>query len=248
MRIFSNDKRRIGKAMRFPFNSAARGAALLALLPLAAEAGRPLGTDDAGTAGANTCQVESWLERNSGTQARTWVVSPACGLGDAVEINLELARTVPDGGTRLESGLGVKWVDPAWKSGAFNWGMKAWRRTAHGRASPHWAPLTSGAMGLLTWKAAESVSMHGNLGFETDHAAHTTQPLLNLALSWEAAPSLTLVAEVMAQRRSPTQRNLGARWWVKPERLALDLTAGRTTGAAAATNVTVGFGWYGIGW
>ncbi|WP_036248260.1 MULTISPECIES: hypothetical protein [unclassified Methylibium] len=93
-------------------------------MPQAAHAGRPLGTDDAGTAGATTCQVESWAERNSSTRERTWVVSPACGVGDAVEINLELARTVPDGGTRLESGLAVKWVDPAWKSGAFNWGMK----------------------------------------------------------------------------------------------------------------------------
>lgn len=224
------------------------GTVLLALLPLAAQAGRPLGTDDAGTAGANTCQVEGWLDRASDTKARTWVISPACGLGDAVEINLELARTVPDNGTRFESGLAVKWVDPTWKAGAFNWGLKAWRGTAHGRVSPRWAPTTSGAMGLLTWKAGESVSVHGNLGFETDHSIRTTQPLLNLALAWEAAPSLTLVAEVMAQRRSPTQRNLGARWWVKPERFALDLTAGRTTGAAAATNVTVGFGWYGMGW
>ena len=215
-------------------------AALLGLVPQAAHAGRPLGTDDAGTAGATTCQVESWAERNSSTRERTWVVSPACGVGDAVEINLELARTVPDGGTRLESGLAVKWVDPAWKSGAFNWGMKAWRGTAHGRESPKWAPTSSGAMGLLTWKAGESASVHGNLGFETDHAVHTTQPLLNLALSWEATPSLTLVAEVMAVRRSPSQRNVGARWWVALECFALDLTAGRH-------HRTVGFGWYGIG-
>lgn len=223
-------------------------AALLAQLPLAAHAGRPLGTDDAGTAGADTCQVESWLERASGNQARTWVLSPACGLGEAVELGLELARTVPDGGIRFESGLAVKWVDPAWKAGPLNWGVKAWRGTAHGRQSPRWAATSSGAMGLLTWRASEGVAVHGNLGFEKDHASRSTEPLLNLALSWEATPSLTLVAEAMALRHSPTQRNLGARWWLQPERLALDLTAGRSTAAVPARNASIGLGWYGIGW
>jgi len=222
--------------------------ALLAYFPLAAHAGRPLGTDDAGTVGADACQVESWLERSSAPKARTWVLSPACGLGEAVELNVEIARTVPDDGIRFESGLAVKWVDPAWKAGSLNWGLKAWRGTAHGRQAPRWAATTSGAMGLLTWQASEAVAVHGNFGFEKDHASRGTEPLLNLALSWDATPSLTLVAEAMTVRHSPTQRNLGARWWLQPERLALDFTVGRGTGAEPARNVTVGLGWYGIGW
>ena len=50
-------------------------------------AGRPLSTDDAATAGAATCQAESWFQRAEG--ARDVVLAPACGLGDAVEVGLE---------------------------------------------------------------------------------------------------------------------------------------------------------------
>lgn len=227
----------------------ARTAALLAQIPLAAHAGRPLATDDAGTAGAHTCQVESWIEHAAGSHARRGVVSPACGWGDAFEVGIELARSVPDDGIRLESGLSLKWVDPAWKAGSLNWGLKAWHSTAHGHRTSRTAPTASGAMGLLTWRASQAVAVHGNLGFEkSHHAGRGTEPLLHLAVSWEAAPALTLAAEAMALRHSPAWLSLGARWWLRPERLALDATAGRGNGAEPARNVSVGLGWYGIGW
>lgn len=234
--------------MKLSLPAMASSIALLAHFPFAAHAGRPLGTDDAATASAGTCQIETWFERAAGPRARSWVLSPACGLGEAVELGIELARTVPDNGIRLQSGLAVKWVDPAWQAGALNWGFKAWHGSAHGRHTPRTAPTASGAMGLLTWRASETVAVHGNLGFEKNHASRSTDPLLHLALSWDATPWLTLVAEAMAQRPSPTQRHLGARWWLQPERLALDFTAGRNAGAEPARNVTVGLGWYGIGW
>ncbi len=230
------------------FLAMAGSAALLAQLPLVAHAGHPQGTDDAGTTGAHTCQIESWLERAAGSGAKTRVLSPACGLGDAVEIGIELARTVPDNGIRLESGLAVKWVDPAWKAGSLNWGLKAWRGMAHGRQTLPSAATTSSALGLLTWQASETVVLHGNLGFEKDHASRSIEPLLHLALRWEATPSLSLAAETIALRHSPTEHNLGARWWLQPERLALDVIAGRSTGAEPARSVSVGLGWYGIGW
>lgn len=246
--MISTSTRKPTKTMKHSLLALTSSVALLAQLPLAAHAGRPLGTDDAATAGANTCQIESWLERGAGPKARTWVLSPACGLGEAVELNVELARTVPDDGIRFESGLAVKWVDPAWKAGPLHWGFKAWRGTAHRRHAPRRAATASGAMGLLTWRAGEAVAVHGNFGFEKDHASRRNEPLINLAFNWDATPSLTLVAEAMALRHGPTQRNLGARWWLQPERLALDLTAGRSTGAAPTRNVTIGLGWYGIGW
>lgn len=103
-------------------------------------------------------------------------------------------------------------------------------------------------MALLTWKAHEVLDVHTNIGFTKDHASGNTEPLLNLALSWTPQPSLNLIAERLAVRNSPTQYNVGARWWLQAERLALDVTLGRTNDVTPVQNVTVGFGWYGIGW
>ena len=41
-------------------------------------AGRPLATDDAVTADAKTCQIETWHERAG--PDRAWVLAPACGV------------------------------------------------------------------------------------------------------------------------------------------------------------------------
>lgn len=220
----------------------------LTQLAMTAQAGRPLGTDDAGTAGAKSCQVESWIERDTTGGANKWVVSPACGLGDSFELGLELARTVPDDGISFDGTLALKWVNPEWKSGPLNWGVKLWHGTSNSRETPHWVDTSSGAMGLLTWTASEALSMHTNLGFTKDYASGNTEPLMNLALSWAPAPTLTLIAEHMSVRNSPSQVNVGARWWLKPEQLALDVTFGRTNDVEPVQTVTVGFGWYGIGW
>lgn len=40
----------------------------------------------------------------------------------------------------------------------------------------------------------------------------------------------------------------GARWWLLPERVALDVTTGRSTGTNSTRTTTIGLGWYGIGW
>lgn len=234
--------------MKYALITKSCAAVLLVQASLTVHAGRPLGTDDAGTVGADRCQVESWLERESVNSTRTLVFAPACGLGDSVEIGLELARTVPDNGRQFEGSLSLKWVDPAWKAGPLNWGVKAWHGMAHSHQAPAWTATTSGAMGVMTWNASDTVALHGNLGFEKDHASQTTEPLANLALSWTPAPALSLVAEMMAVRHNRTQRNIGARWWLLPERVALDVTTGRGTGTNPTRTTTVGFGWYGIGW
>ena len=202
---------------------------LLTQLAVSAHAGRPLGTDDAGTVGAKTCQVESWIDRDTTGGFNKLVVSPACGLGDSFELGLELARTVPDNGTSFDGTLALKWVNPEWKSGSLNWGAKFWHGTSNSRETPNWVDTSAGVMGLLTWKASEDVALHTNLGFTKDYASGNTEPLLNLAVSWSPMPALSLSAERMSVRNNPGQFNLGARWWLKPDQLALDLTLGRNT-------------------
>jgi hypothetical protein len=62
---------------------------LLTQVALNAHAGRPMGTDDAGTAGANKCQIESWIDRD--TTANSMTNGSEQAVLNRVEIN-----TCPD--------------------------------------------------------------------------------------------------------------------------------------------------------
>jgi hypothetical protein len=65
---------------------------------------------------------------------------------------------------------------------------------------------------LLSWKLSEILDLHTILGFTKNHVSGSTEPLLNLALSWSPTPALSLVAERMAVRGNLNQYNAGARW------------------------------------
>jgi hypothetical protein len=129
-------------------------------------AGRPLSTDDAATAGAATCQAESWFQRAEG--ARDVVLAPACGLGDAVEVGLEWCFLGGDAGPGRMLSVGVKWVDPAWQWGPARFGLKAYggREQSQGEG---WHTANRGLVGLLSLELSAQWQLHLNFGEEYVH-------------------------------------------------------------------------------
>lgn len=229
--------------------------ALAAVLAVSAAgtalAGRPLATDDAGTAAHGTCQVEAWHERLDSDRA--WVVAPACGVAEGVELGGDLVRARLGGDELTAAGLAMKIVPAGWQwdspAGPLAWGVKLGLGGSRG-SGQDWHLDGYGALLLATWAPLEGVTVHGNLGPEHDRAASRRTTLLNLALTWAPAPQALVFAEVQAADRQAyggPLRTLGARWWLAPDQLGIDLTASRENGARASTLWTVGFGWYGIG-
>jgi hypothetical protein len=206
-------------------------------------AGRPLATDDAATAGAGTCQVESWVERGPGQHHLH--LSPACGVGDAVEINGEIVRRRADGEAATDLSLGAKWVDPSWKLGPLALGLKAWSGQ-HRLPDGHQETGERGAAVLLSSELGASGAAHLNLGVLRDGADGKRHGLLNLAVTWKPADNWLTFAELNAVRHNPTTRSAGLRWWLRPDVLGLDLTASRSAGQAGPATLTLGLGWYGI--
>lgn len=225
-----------------------------ALLGDPAHAGRPMATDDAATVGARTCQVETWVEASRTSTAdgrvhgRDMVVSPACGIGEAVELNVELMRSRPTDGVRLRSALAIKWVDPAWESEGLRWGLKFWHGTAHLETPSSSQAEGTGASGLLSWQASPALTVHANLGVERDHLSRRTHGLASAALDWAVTDRLHWFAEALKLQRQPAQFNTGLRWWLIPERLAFDVTAGRSPGVEPQRRLGIGLGWYGLEW
>lgn len=223
--------------------------ALLLLASAPAFAGRPLGTDDAATAGDKTCQLEAW--RENGKQSRAWIVSPACGLGD-FELGLEASRTrLPDEQSEQAQALALKWAPSMLADGPLSLGAKVW--SARSRLSPveeeertGYRPAENGALLLGSWKLREDLALHLNLGLARDRIERNNARLGNLAMAWDINEHVMLFGEAMYRQRAGTTQASGIRVWVIPETLGIDLTASRTAGVKDSTAYTIGFGWYGL--
>lgn len=226
-------------------------AIMLALLPVMAQAGRPLASDDAGTADAGSCQLESWLERAGADRAM--VLAPACGIAKGVELGADYTLPHPRDVLRAAAGLAVKWAPEAWRTdtpaGALNFGLKLSSAFEHS-AGVGWRRSETAALALATIVPADALTVHVNLGAARDRDSRTTATLLNLAVAWTPHDAALLFAETHANNRRAafggTVNTIGARWWAISERFGLDLSASREAGAAGGTLWTFGFGWYGL--
>lgn len=225
-------------------------AAAWAALP--AQAGRPLATDDAGTAESGTCQVEAWGEKAG--PDRALVVAPACGVLPGLELGAELVRPQPRDVVRSGAGLALKWAPESWSmdtgAGKLNLGIKlgaAWVQPA----GAGWQRADSGALALASLKLDEAWTLHGNVGVAREHIGGARASVGNLALVWTPAGPWLFFAEAQANSRREvfggTVSTVGARYWLMPDKLGLDLTASRESGAGGPTRWTFGLGWYGIG-
>ena len=216
---------------------------------LPALAGRPLGTDDAGTVGDRQCQLEAWRERAE--DSRGWVVSPACGLGE-FELGIEFGwAKLPEAQKESSQTLALKWAPGMLKFGPLGFGAKAW--TGRSKLSPAgedewqgWRPVENGALALASWEIVDGLNLHANLGAARDRVEHQNTRLANLALTWDAHERVMLFAEAQNVQRAGTTQAAGLRLWAIPEKLGIDLTAARVAGVKDSTSYSVGFGWYGI--
>lgn len=225
---------------------------VLCAAPLLALAHRPLSSDDAGTADAGTCQIETWS--GHADSERSAVLAPACGVAAGLELGADFTRFHPRGTQPEQGGLALKWVPAAWRvdsaAGELNFGLKlsgAWVKPAHSG----WRPAQTSVLVLATLKASEAVTVHASLGPVRDRALRAQGTLLNLAVAWTPFDALLLFAEVQGNDRrglfGRTVTGVGTRWWLLKDRLGLDLGVSREAGASASRRWTVGLGWYGIG-
>ena len=221
------------------------------LLPITAQAGRPLASDDAGTADVGTCQIETWLER-AGSE-RAWAFAPACGIAKGMEIGADYTLPHPRDTVRATGGLAFKWVPEGWlaatPAGELNFGLKLSVSFDH-RIAAGWHRSETGVLGLATLKPNDDIAVHANLGAAYEHSSGTTATLLNLAIAWTPSDQALLFAETQANSKSAvfggTVNTAGGRWWLVKDRLGLDLTASRQAGATVGTLWTLGLGWYGL--
>lgn len=214
-------------------------------------AGRPLASDDAGTAEARTCQLESWVERGDGANA--WVVAPACGIAQDMELGADHTRPGSRDLVRAAAGLAFKWVPQAWRvetrAGELNFGVKLGAAFEH-PAAGGWRSAETGVLALATLSAGANWTWHANLGAARSRSSGATASLLNVALVWTPRDEALLFVETQANNRRSvfggTVNTAGARWWLVKDSFGVDVSASREVGGGSGTLWTLGFGWYGL--
>lgn len=194
--------------------AAAAAAAFLACAS-GARAGGPYVVDDAGTAPAGRCQIETWVTRGHDPG---WVVAPACAVGGARPVELTLGLRGQDGAT---------WLGPAAKRGLADFGDGRLTLAASFAAE---VPTDGGpavvAVNLpLTIQAADAVLLHLNLGWSQE--GDVGRATWGLNAEHRLAPRLWAVAETHGDDRGGRGWQAGLRYALAPDRLDLDLTVGR---------------------
>ncbi|MGC4062248.1 MAG: hypothetical protein QM749_15935 [Aquabacterium sp.] len=207
-------------------------------------AGRPLGTEDAGTNSQAQCQVEAWVD--SASEGRQTHVAPACGLIDGLELGLEWVKATP--GDTLPQG----------RSGALKWapdwlGWHGWRFGAKVSAGQEKAPddarwrnASLAALGIASYTVSPEWTVHVNMGRARNRLAGVTAATYGTALVWTPHERWLVFGEVTGDSRTPAMQTIGMRWWMLPEQLGLDVTSSRTNATSDSAAWGLGLGWYGI--
>jgi len=75
--------------------------------------------------------------------------------------------------------------------------------------------------------------VHLNLGWVAHSRDGSSRPIWGLGGEWPLSPSLVAISEVYAESTTPSQYQVGLRFWVKPQRVQIDTTYGNVVGSAS---------------
>lgn len=219
-------------------------AGLCSLTITAAQAGRPLTTDDAGANNQAVCQMETWMDHAS--DARSTHFAPACGLLDGLELGLEFIRVSPGSEQAQGRAIGFKWA-PEWATwGGWRFGVKAGTSSGKAPDEPDWHQAANSFSALASLPLNSEWTLHLNLGRERDRIEHTGSNTYAAALAWTPSDRWVVFGELVGHHNIPATQAIGVRYWLLPEQLGLDLTSSRTNATPDSRAWGVGIGWYGI--
>ena len=221
-----------------------RALAPLLLATALAHGARPMATDDTGTSPAGECQIEAWSTRED--QIRALTVAPACGLTDQIELGAGIGRTNGAGAGVDALALGLKWVPEAarWATplGELQLGLiggATWARDSESS----WRGDSAVLAGLASLQLTPQWALYLNAGGTRARQPSRWSSGVRAALAWQPDAHWVLFVETLHSSQTSAVRNAGARLWLLPEVLGLDLVFTRAGGDHA---VSLGFGWYGI--
>ena len=208
----------------------------LGLSPLA-HAARPMITDDARIVDDKSCQIETWLKANSGSE-EYWAL-PSCNFTG----NLELAA----GGAVTRQGDSGKTSDLVFQGktlfrpltpNGWSWGLVAGVASHPNISKRFMGDLYAYVPATFSF-LDDAVLLHANLGWLKDRLAHRDAATWGLGGEVEITPSTWVIGESYGTDQGRPYYQLGLRYWLVHNRVQVDATYGNRSPG--------GEGWFSIG-
>jgi len=218
--------------------------ALLVFSHGAAQAGRPLVTDDAGVLERRQCELEGGLtrERADELRSRSESLQLGCGVGGDTQLALATSHARTGGDQRRERMRGVALLvktrlwqqdDAALSLSASLDGLRA--------AGKGWR-LDSSRVNLIHSRPGPAaMTWHINLGHARNEHERQASTTWGVALEHPGLGAVAPMAELFGDDRSAPWWNLGLRWTLLADRAWLDTSYGRQIVGSRPTAWTMGF-------
>ncbi|NTV69190.1 MAG: hypothetical protein HGA71_03485 [Azonexaceae bacterium] len=209
---------------------------LIAIVP-AAQAARPMITDDARLTDAGACQVESWVHLH-GSQRELWAL-PACNPGGNFELTLGGALAYTD--SHQDSGAMViqgKTLLKPLETNGYGIGLAAGYATQPGSAhtgNPYFYVPVSFSL------ADDRVVIHTNLGYTRERENQENRLTWGLGSEIQITDRAWLIAESYGQDKGNPFFQMGVRYWIVPGHVQIDTTYGSQFGALSDQH------WFSVG-
>jgi len=211
-------------------------AVLLLTLIHAAQAARPMYTDDARIVEPGACQLESWV-RNNPNSTELWAL-PGCNFTGNLELTLGGSEVREAAGPRNSAIVAqAKTLFKPLTSNGWSWGA------AVGVVSD---PATGsrevyGYLPMTLSLFDDGTFLHANLGAKREAVTSHKQWTWGLGVEHQVSTRLGLIGETFSQDPGRPFLQLGTRWWVIADRVQIDATVGNRLGS------THGERWFSIG-
>ena len=216
--------------------------ALAALLPWgAAQAARPMVTDDARIVDAKACQVESWARRNQ--DSTEYWAQPACNFTGNLELSLGGARGKDDGDTRTtDIVLQAKTLFKPLEPDGWGWGLAVGnvRHPAIHTSSNLVGDLYAYVPATFSLRS-DRLLVHTNIGWLHEREARRHRMTWGLGTEAQWSASSWLIAEVFGQHQGTPFYQVGLRHWLVPGHVQVDTTYGNRAGSGTQER------WFSIG-
>ena len=217
-------------------------AALAALLPWgAAQAARPMVTDDARIVDAKACQVESWARRNP--DSTEYWAQPACNFTGNLELSLGAAKGKDDHGTRTtDVVLQAKTLFKPLEPDGWGWGLAVGnvRHPAIHTSSNLVGDLYAYVPATFSLRS-DRLLVHTNIGWLHEREARRHRMTWGLGTEAQWSASTWLIAEVFGQNQGKPFYQVGLRYWLVPDHVQVDTTYGNRAGSGTQER------WFSIG-
>ena len=206
---------------------------------VAAQAARPLVTDDTGVLDRGSCELETVLSRAKagGVTVGGNSLQMGCGVGARTQVALAVDRAKEDGlrvrGTTLAGKVSlVPGEDASWSaSGSITW------VALPGKGNQHAAT----AVNLLHTRAmGNQFSLHANLGHARDALSRRGSTTWGVAMEHAGWGPVAVMGELIGDDLSAPAWNIGLRWSAWPDTLTLDIAYGQKMVGGRPKSLSIG--------